>query len=662
MISDTRLFLITYHESILKKIIMENIGTQGFSFDLPKGNSSIIKVIGVGGGGNNALKHMYEKGIHGVDFVICNTDAQTLDNNPVSNKVQLGTTITEGLGAGADPEVGEKSAIESIEEIKAAMGQNTKMVFITAGMGGGTGTGAAPVIAKVAKDMGILTVGIVTVPFSFEGKRRLEQAENGLEKLRNNVDSLIVINNDKLRQQFGNLGFKQGFSKADEVLTNAAKGMAEVITGYFDVNIDFRDAKSVLQNSGTALMSTGTASGDNKADEAVRKALDSPLLNDNKITGAKNVLLLIRSGAEEVTMDEIGIIMDYIQKEAGHTADIIFGVGSDEELGDAISVLVIATGFSNDDKKFAGPTEKIRIGLNDKLDSFKTSPFKTREEREVTPEQGYTFGGKNLFRLDDEDQDNPQFKTSTEKKMIIEDEDVKTETKFSDRQEDTLDSPIQDWRNEEEDAQDAYSLFSFDEEHDPNDLEIESFSFETEERKEAPTPITNSSVQSFSEEKSVEFSFFVNEPVNEPKSDYGQPKAEFNPSANTVSQITEEPVQKVESFFQPVKEVPVVEEKPIVEHKTEIETPNPLESEFTFVNKTIDQERVVERRNKLKEFNSRYQSFDNVNEFESVPAFKRKNISIDGTNASDQNINTYLSDNNGSMQIRENRFLNKDVD
>ncbi|ASW75411.1 cell division protein FtsZ [Chryseobacterium piperi] len=636
---------------------MENIGTQGFSFDLPKGNSSIIKVIGVGGGGNNALKHMYEKGIHGVDFVICNTDAQTLDNNPVSNKVQLGTTITEGLGAGADPEVGEKSAIESIEEIKAAMGQNTKMVFITAGMGGGTGTGAAPVIAKVAKDMGILTVGIVTVPFSFEGKRRLEQAENGLDKLRNNVDSLIVINNDKLRQQFGNLGFKQGFSKADEVLTNAAKGMAEVITGYFDVNIDFRDAKSVLQNSGTALMSTGTASGENKAEEAVRKALDSPLLNDNKITGAKNVLLLIRSGAEEVTMDEIGIIMDHIQKEAGNTADIIFGVGADEELGDAVSVLVIATGFSNDNKKFAGPTEKIRIGLNDKLESPKASPFKTREERETAPEQGYDFGGKNLFRLDDEDQDTTQFKvTSTEKKMTIEDEDVKTEIKFSDREEDTLDNPVQSWRNEEDEEQDAYNLFSYDEDTDPNDLEIQSFSFETEERREEPK--TSSPSHSFSEEKPVEFSFFVNEPLNEPKTDYGQPKAEFSTSVDAISQIAEEPVQN----FQPIKEVPAVENKPVVENKTEPETPQTSESEFTFVNKTMDQDRVIERRNKLKEFNSRYQSFDNTNEFESVPAFKRKNISIDGTNASDQNINTYLSDNNGSMQVRENRFLNKDVD
>lgn len=646
--------VITHQLSTIKKTVMENIGTQGFSFDLPKGNSSIIKVIGVGGGGNNALKHMYEKGIHGVDFVICNTDAQTLDNNPVANKVQLGTTITEGLGAGADPEVGEKSAIESIEDIKASMGQNTKMVFITAGMGGGTGTGAAPVIAKVAKDMGILTVGIVTVPFSFEGKRRLEQAENGLDKLRNNVDSLIVINNDKLRQQFGNLGFKQGFSKADEVLTNAAKGMAEVITGYFDVNIDFRDAKSVLQNSGTALMSTGTASGENKAEEAVRKALDSPLLNDNKITGAKNVLLLIRSGAEEVTMDEIGIIMDHIQKEAGHTADIIFGVGADEELGDAVSVLVIATGFSNDDKKFAGPTEKIKISLNDSFDTPKESPFKTREERKSTPEQDYSFGGKNLFRLDDEDSNTPQFGSAyPEKKMIIEEEETRTEIKFSDREEDTVNTPTQSWRNEELQQEESFSLFSSDEEEgeDPNDLEIQSFSFDFEKKDE---PAKDSISNSYSEAKPVEFSFFVNDSANEPKIDFGQPKTDFQTPTNVV---VEETAPKVETFYLPKEEI-----KTTFENKTEVEAPKPAEEEFTFVNKAIDQDRIIERRNKLKEFNSRYQSFDSSSEFESVPAFKRKNISIDGTNASDQNINTYLSDNNGNMQIRENRFLNKDVD
>lgn len=637
---------------------MENIGTQGFSFDLPKGNSSIIKVIGVGGGGNNALKHMYEKGIHGVDFVICNTDAQTLDNNPVANKVQLGTTITEGLGAGADPEVGEKSAIESIEEIKAAMGQNTKMVFITAGMGGGTGTGAAPVIAKVAKDMGILTVGIVTVPFSFEGKRRLDQAELGLEKLRNNVDSLIVINNDKLRQQFGNLGFKQGFSKADEVLTNAAKGMAEVITGYFDVNIDFRDAKSVLQNSGTALMSTGTASGENKAEEAVKKALDSPLLNDNKITGARNVLLLIRSGVEEATMDEIGIIMDYIQKEAGHTADIIFGVGADEELGDAVSVLVIATGFSNDNKKFAGPTEKIRIGLNDTLETPKASPFKTKEERETQPEQGYDFGGRNLFRLDDEEQDMPQFKLqSSEKKMIIEEKKVETAIKFSDREEDTESSLTHSWRNDESSQDESVNLFTF--EDDSNDLETQSFSFDFENKKEEPKQDNFSN--SFTQEKPVEFNFTINEPVSEPKYDFGQPKNEVEISA-VIEKKIEGPLQKFEAFTS-IQDQPKVEQPQAFQTRTETEASKRTESEFSFVNKTADQEKVIERRNKLKEFNSRYQSFDKQDDFETVPAFKRKNISIDGGNASDQNIHSFMSENNdGSIQIRENRFLNKDVD
>lgn len=617
---------------------MENMASQGFSFDLPKGSSSIIKVIGVGGGGNNALKHMYEKGIHGVDFVICNTDAQTLDNNPVSNKVQLGITMTEGLGAGADPEVGEKAAIESIDDIKASLGQNTKMVFITAGMGGGTGTGAAPVIAKIAKEMGILTVGIVTVPFGFEGKRRLEQAENGLEKLRNNVDSLIVINNDKLRQQFGNLGFKTGFLKADEVLTNAAKGMAEVITGYFDINIDFRDAKSVLQNSGTALMSTGIAQGENRAEEAVKKALDSPLLNDNKITGAKDVLLLIRSGNEEATMDEIGLINDYIQREAGNTAEIIFGVGSDEELGESISVLVIATGFSNENEKFSGPTERIKINLNDNVDSSKPSPFKSKFDREADSQN---FGASTHFRLDDEQNDTPQFKVSTQEKFVIE-EDVKTEISFYEREE--LIEKEQSWGNDNNE-QGSYDLFSYDD--DSNDLEAQSFSFETENKKPEST-FTSSTPE---EEKPVEFSFFVNEPVKEPEVIVNKPVAEVKP----------EPLQQVESkseftFAQP-KQEEVVEEV-----KQEVKEEIIKESEFTFVNKTVSNEKVSERRNKLKEFNSRHQNSDSSNDFENIPAYKRRNIAIDGNQASDERINTFLSENNGSMQVRENRFLNKDVD
>ena len=627
---------------------MDNINnTQGFSFDLPKGNSAIIKVIGVGGGGNNALKHMHEKGIYGVDFVICNTDAQTLDNNPVSNKVQLGISMTEGLGAGADPEVGEKAAIESIDDIKAAMGQNTKMVFITAGMGGGTGTGAAPVIAKVAKEMGILTVGIVTVPFSFEGKRRLDQANLGLEKLRNNVDSLIVINNDKLRQQFGNLGFKQGFSKADEVLTNAAKGMAEVITGYFDVNIDFRDAKSVLANSGTALMSTGVATGEKKAEEAVKKALDSPLLNDNKITGAKNVLLLIRSGVSEVTMDEIGVIMDYIQKEAGHTADIIFGVGTDEELGDAVSVLVIATGFSNDDKKHSGATETIKYSLEDRpspSSRHRESPFKSRaQEERQQPESG-----KNFFRLeDDDDFGTSNFPTNSLVESLV--EEIETETQIIENEE------IQDFSNNyNSNEKQEYNLFNFDEEESYDiDLEPQSFTFEVEDKPKA----------SFKEEVvegPKEVTFTINEPTVEEDFPVIEKQVVTEAKEEIVNEIIEEKIEeKVEeptrfSFTSEVKEE-------IVEQKLE-EPVQETENGFTFFNKTSDSSKAMERRNKLKEFNSRYQQLDNENVFETVPAFKRKNINIDGSNASDQHINTYLSDNNGSMQLRENRFLNKDVD
>ncbi len=335
---------------------MDNI-----TFDLPKNQSNVIKVIGVGGGGSNAINHMFQAGINGVDFVICNTDAQALQNSSVPNKIQLGVSLTEGLGAGANPEVGEKAAVESMEEIKQMLSTNTKMVFVTAGMGGGTGTGAAPVIARQAKEMNILTVGIVTMPFQFEGKMRCQQAQKGIETLRGNVDSLIVINNNKLREVYGNLGFKAGFAKADEVLATAARGIAEVITHHYTQNIDLRDAKTVLSDSGTAIMGSATASGSSRAQEAIVKALDSPLLNDNKITGAKNVLLLIVSGSKEITIDEIGEINDHIQIEAGHSANIIMGVGEDEDLGEAIAVTVIATGFNLDQQDEIVNTESKKI-------------------------------------------------------------------------------------------------------------------------------------------------------------------------------------------------------------------------------------------------------------------------------------------------------------
>ena len=326
------------------------------TFDLPKNAENLIKVIGVGGGGGNAVNYMYKQNIKGVDYIICNTDRQALDKSPIVNKIHLGIELTEGLGAGSNPEVGEQSAMESIEEIKAMLGTNTKMAFITAGMGGGTGTGAAPIIAKICRDMGILTVGIVTSPFKFEGEIRLAQAQKGIEKLRKQLDSLIVINNNKLRDTYGNLGIKTGFAKADEVLTIAAKGIAEVITKDFEVNIDLRDAHTVLSNSGTAIMGTGYGTGDNRAMDAVKSALESPLLNDNRITGAKNVLLLILYGKEEITMDEVAEINEYIQKEAGNSQElaagyktnIIMGMGEEEALEDKVMVTVVATGFSTE--------------------------------------------------------------------------------------------------------------------------------------------------------------------------------------------------------------------------------------------------------------------------------------------------------------------------
>lgn len=316
-------------------------------FDFPTDISSIIKVIGVGGGGSNAVNHMYNQGIKGVDFIVCNTDRQALDISPVPYKIQLGLSLTEGRGAGAIPEIGKNAAIENIDEIRELLGNNTKMVFVTAGMGGGTGTGAAPVIAQVAKEMGILTVGIVTVPFGFEGRKRRQQAEEGLEGMRQNVDTLLVINNERLREITGNLTIGNAFSQADNVLSTAAKGIAEVISVTGAVNVDFNDVNTVMKNSGAAIMGSAIAEGENRALECVQQAMNSPLLNDNNIEGANYVLLNITYGDKEVLMDEITIITDYIQDEAGSSADVIWGHGYDPTLGDKLSVTLIATGFKS---------------------------------------------------------------------------------------------------------------------------------------------------------------------------------------------------------------------------------------------------------------------------------------------------------------------------
>ncbi len=315
------------------------------NFDLPIDRSAIIKVVGVGGGGNNAVNYMFRQGIKDVNFVVCNTDAQALENSPVGVKIQLGASLTEGRGAGNKPEVGRQAALESIDEIKDVLNSNTKMVFITAGMGGGTGTGAAPVIAKAAKDMGLLTVAIVTLPFPFEGNQRFQQAIDGINELKENVDSLLIINNAKLREMYGNLKISQAFSKADNVLAMAAKGIAEIITVHGYINVDFADVQTVMCNSGISIMGSGTAEGADRAIHAIQQALISPLLNNNDITGAKNILLNITSGIEEISMDEVGIITDYVTQSLSKDALVIWGTGIDPNLGDMVNVTIIATGF-----------------------------------------------------------------------------------------------------------------------------------------------------------------------------------------------------------------------------------------------------------------------------------------------------------------------------
>jgi len=339
-------------------------------FEIPKNQSSIIKVIGVGGGGGNAVNYMHDLGIEGVDFVICNTDSQALALSPVANKVQLGPHLTQGLGAGANPEIGKQSCEESLEDVAKILKVNTRMAFITAGMGGGTGTGGAPVVSKICRDLGILTVGIVTTPFTYEGRKRMKQAQEGIERMREHVDTILIISNDKLRQQFGNLPFTQAFAKADDILATAAKCITDVITSTGQINVDFADVCTVMKNGGVAILGSASVSGEDRALNAVEQALNSPLLNDNDIKGAKWLLLNITSAAGEFehTMDEAEAIQAYVQQKSGDNCDVILGMGHDPNLGDKIAVTIIATGFDHKDIEVEFPAknnepEKIIVTL-----------------------------------------------------------------------------------------------------------------------------------------------------------------------------------------------------------------------------------------------------------------------------------------------------------
>ena len=368
------------------------------NFDIALNSGSIIKVIGVGGGGGNAVNHMYHQGIRDVDFMVCNTDSQALVNSPVPLKVQLGSALTEGRGAGNKPETGREAAIENIEDVKKILGTNTKMVFITAGMGGGTGTGGAPVIAQAAKELGILTVGIVTIPFRNEGRRRIKQAIDGIAAMEIHVDSLLVINNERIREMYGDFKISDAFAKADNILATAAKGIAEIITVPGYINVDFADVETVMRNSGVALMGTGVASGVNRAIIAVEEALNSPLLNNNDIMGARNILLNITSGSEEITMDEIGEITDFIQEKAGNLADLIWGNGVDESLGDKISVTIIATGFSTSsipEMAINKNQEKTYHTLNDETQEAQEATTNVKAETKTSVENEL-YGSKNV--------------------------------------------------------------------------------------------------------------------------------------------------------------------------------------------------------------------------------------------------------------------------
>tara|TARA_B110000196_G_scaffold214034_1_gene183637 strand:+ start:698 stop:2602 length:1905 start_codon:yes stop_codon:yes gene_type:complete len=627
----------------------------GIAFDLPKNQSNVIKVIGVGGGGSNAINHMFKQGIKGVDFVICNTDAQALNNSGVPNKIQLGINLTEGLGAGANPEIGSKAALESAEDIKNMLNVNTKMVFITAGMGGGTGTGAAPVIAQMAKEMDILTVGIVTMPFSFEGKIRNDQAQIGIETLREHVDSLVVINNNKLRDVYGNLGFKAGFSKADEVLSTASKGIAEVITHHYTQNIDLRDAKTVLSNSGTAIMGSATSSGSNRAQEAIMKALDSPLLNDNKITGAKNVLLLIVSGNEEITIDEIGEINDHIQEQAGHGANIIMGVGDDSLLEDSISVTIIATGFNIDQQDEISNTEakKVIHTLEDDNNLF-SQKSELKETKEIILENSNNEKIVHVLEQDElianEDilvtNDNIKsievnaFELVTNEVIDTEDETNLIQNDMEDAVEEDF-SPTFDW-----------SLFD-DTSSEVQNNEIEN---EAEIQEESLIDINEIEVVDFIELVSTEESNSDGETIHELNDHIViEPLLKENSEDLEIDVLVEEESQMElinrDSIFKEESTNMVNEERVI----------DPLNSPIA----DLQLQRSKERRLKMKEFNYKFNN-SKIDEIEKEPAYKRLGIDLDEVNHSSENNESRLTlnlDENEDIQLRTNNsFLHDNVD
>ena len=648
---------------------MSNSEFGSISFDLPKNQSNVIKVIGVGGGGSNAINHMFKQGIKGVDFIVCNTDSQALQNSAVPNKIQLGVHLTEGLGAGANPDVGQQSAIESISDIEKMLDQNTKMVFITAGMGGGTGTGAAPVIAQLAKERDILTVGIVTLPFVFEGKVRQEQALIGIEKLRKQVDSLIVINNNKLREVYGNLGFKAGFSKADEVLATASRGIAEVITHHYTQNIDLRDAKTVLSNSGTAIMGSAIAEGTTRAKDAIISALDSPLLNDNKITGAKNVLLLIVSGTNEITLDEIGEINDHIQSEAGFNANIIMGVGEDESLGDAIAVTVIATGFDLEQQNEIVNSEpkKIIHALEDEQKITHNLSNSTVPAFDLNAETPGATEERIVFELLEEEA--PVVAEVAEPVVaayepITNENDLIVMSEFIKNLDVTFEivSPIND----------IDFTFTTPEAHaietaQPKAVQIEeqaTFSFDLPLFTSEPAvndnkvvfELTDNEIKDINVVDPIQFvpvtEVAENGVIRHSLEEYMETEHDFAAAA-TIQKVAEVVPEELNITMKAIEESTI--------NASEFESISPMEMT---IEETL-RARADERRRKLKEFNYKFHNnVSKIDEYEKEPAYKRLGVELSTNQTAANNSRISVgTDSNNDLQLRSNNsYLHDNVD
>jgi len=649
-----------------------------FSFDLPKNKSNVIKVIGVGGGGSNAINYMFQQGINGVDFVVINTDAQALNESAVPIKIQLGASLTEGLGAGANPEVGALAAEESFEDLKILLTTQTKMVFITAGMGGGTGTGAAPIIAQMAKEMDILTVGIVTMPFQFEGKLRLEQAEKGLENIKKTVDALIVINNNKLREVYGNLGFKAGFSKADEVLSTAARGIAEVITHHYRQNIDLKDAKTVLKDSGTAIMGSGSASGTNRAHDAIINALDSPLLNDNKIKGCKNVLLLIVSGNEEITIDEIGEINDFIQTEAGNNVNIIMGIGEDQNLGSSVSVTVIATGFGADQQHQIVNTEAKKIIHTLEEDQTLEHNLMGSEENPTAfemPQKAKSIDAEqheievDINPLEEEEEETVTFSLD-----VKEEEETEEEHLFSiPVVAETLDGYA--YESETTEAEEelipttpalqnmelVYELLESD--HFQEELEIETEDFIINDLDEEALDLEVVGSEEVATEEENQFVFDFGLPISDSQ------EVSSEKIVHTLSEVEEEEVKEDPSLSEAIdfefEVVEKLEETPVLETEEVLTSPH---DDSPFDKKIIETatKKNEERKEHLKKFNHAFKhSMSKIDEFEKQPAYKRMGLELEQPSSSESNESRLSVDNdkNDEIQLRSNNsFLHDNVD